>query len=118
MPWRRTPSLGLIALTLQRLKTACMKMIRTVPDVVAVSGDDDIVYVVDYVIVKEVVLIHVQLVFPNMPCVERIHGDKKRRQFIGSQPGTKSGRRSADKPLINRASTACQPVIVFPHRFT
>ena len=50
--------------------------------------------------------------------MKKVHKDKKkRRRFTGPQPGTKSGRRPADKPLINRLSTACQPVIVFLHRF-
>ena len=34
------------------------------------------------------------------------------------QPGTKSAPRPADKPLINRLSTGCQPPVVFPHRLT
>ena len=39
-----------------------------------------------------------------MPCMKRVYIDKRRR-YIGLQPGMKSGRRPADKPLINRGST-------------
>ena len=39
----------------------------------------------------------------------------KRRRSINGFLGTKSASRPGDKPLTNRLSTACQPVIFFPH---
>ena len=39
----------------------------------------------------------------------------EKRRHTGQQPGTKSGRRPAVKPRINRLSTVGQPAIVFPH---
>ena len=49
-----------------------------------------------------------------MPCMKMIYRDKKRRRSTGQQPGTKSAHGPADKPLINRSSTARQPLVVFP----
>ena len=37
--------------------------------------------------------------FPDMPCIKRVYTDKR-------QPGTKNASRPADKPVINRRSTA------------
>ena len=51
--------------------------------------------------------------FPDMPCMKRVTETKKRRHIV-QQPGTKSVRGPADKPLINRLSTArCVPPSVY-----
>ena len=57
--------------------------------------------------------------FPDMPCMKRVYRvpghalhekglqrQIRRRRYIGQQPGTKSASRPADKPVINRWSTA------------
>ena len=44
-------------------------------------------------------------VFPDMPSMKRVYKEKKRLSN-GQQPGTKSASRLADKPRINRSSTA------------
>ena len=62
--------------------------------------------------------IGVRLRLPDMPCMKRACRIKKRRRYIGQHPGTKSGRRPAVRPRINRLPTAGQPPVVFPHRFT
>ena len=54
--------------------------------------------------------------FPNMPCMKKVYKDKKRR-CIAQLPGTKSGCRPADKPLINRLPTGRQPDVLFLPRF-
>ena len=43
--------------------------------------------------------------FPDMPCVKRFT-ETNRRRYSGQQPGTKSARGPADKPRMNRLSTA------------
>ena len=40
-------------------------------------------------------------IFPDMPCMNRVYSDNKRR-YTGQQPGTKSASRPADKPRMNR----------------
>ena len=44
--------------------------------------------------------------FPDMPCMKKVCTEIVTHRYIGQQPGTKSDRRPADKPRINRSSTA------------
>ena len=54
---------------------------------------------------------------PFLPCVKKFTKTNRRR-YIGQQPGTKSGRRPADKRVINRRSTGFRVLpsvyMVFP----
>ena len=43
-----------------------------------------------------------------------MHVQEIKRRLTGQQLGTKSSRRSADKPLKKRSSSACQPLVVPP----
>ena len=45
-------------------------------------------------------------ILPDMPCMKKVSETKKRR-YSGQQPGTKSGRRPGDKPVIGRGSIGC-----------
>ena len=45
-------------------------------------------------------------VFPDMLYMKKVFTETNGRRPIGQQSGTKSGRRTADGPLINRSSTA------------
>ena len=49
--------------------------------------------------------------FPDMPCMKRVNRDKK-----GDGPLVSSQeQRAIVVPRLNRLSTACQPMILFPH---
>ena len=56
--------------------------------------------------------------FPRHALHEKGSQRQKKRRSTGQQPGTKSASRPADKPRINRWSTAGQPRALFFHRFT
>ena len=60
----------------------------------------------------------VSLFVPRPSLDEKSLKEQKRRRSTRQRPGTKSGRRSADKSRINRLQNAGQSRVLFVHRFT
>ena len=58
------------------------------------------------------------IIFPDMLGMRWICRDKQKRRSTSGHPGTKSAFHPGDKPVVNRLSTAGQPLVLFPRRFT